>query len=83
MTTTTDVENFPGFPQGQSGSELMDKMRQQSLRFGTIIRTETISKVDLSKRPFKVWTQGYESDPEKAITADSLVIATYVKLFKY
>ena len=51
-------------------------MRQQSLKFGTTIKTETISKVDLSSRPFKVWTEGNEDDPKKAITSDSLVIAT-------
>ena len=50
-------------------------MRLQSQKFGTMIRTETISKVDLSSRPFKIWTEGNE-DASKAITADSLVIAT-------
>lgn len=55
----------------------MDQMRLQSQKFGTIIKTETVSKVDISSRPFKVWTEGNEEDPQKAITADSLVIATY------
>lgn len=54
----------------------MDQMRLQSIKFGTTIRTETVSKVDLSSRPFKVWTEGNEQDPQKAITADSLIIAT-------
>jgi thioredoxin reductase (NADPH) len=54
----------------------MDHMRKQSMKFGTSIRTETVSKVDLSSRPFKVWTEGNENNIEKAVTADSLVIAT-------
>ena len=76
LTTTTEVENFPGFPKGLSGPELMDQMREQSVKFGTEIRTETISKVDLSKRPFKVWVEGTESDASKAIEADALIVAT-------
>lgn len=56
------------------GPDLMDKFRDQSVRFGTNIVTETISKVDLSQRPFKYWREGQEhSEPE---TADSLIIAT-------
>ena len=54
------VENFPGFPSGILGPELMDKFRGQSLRFGTKIITETISKVDLSSRPFRYWREGQE-----------------------
>lgn len=54
LTTTTDVENFPGFEDGISGPELTEKFRAQSLRFGTRILTETILSVDLSSRPFKV-----------------------------
>lgn len=74
LTTTTDVENYPGFPQGINGTELMDKMREQSVRFGTEIITETISKCDLSSRPFKLWTEWNEdSEP---ITTDSVVIST-------
>lgn len=53
---------------------MMDLFRAQSLRFGTTIHTETISKVDLSSRPFKYWREGAEQeDPE---TADTLIIAT-------
>lgn len=74
LTTTTDVENFPGFPKGINGSELMELMKEQSLRFGTEIVTETISKCDLSQRPFKLWTEFNEGgDP---ITTDAVVIAT-------
>ncbi|KAL8781580.1 MAG: hypothetical protein Q9213_005930 [Squamulea squamosa] len=74
LTTTTDVENYPGFPDGVGGQELMDKMRAQSIRFGTDVRTETISKIDLSKRPFKVWKE-YNEDKEPE-TADAVIIAT-------
>ncbi|KAI9333682.1 hypothetical protein BDR26DRAFT_868009 [Obelidium mucronatum] len=75
LTTTTDVENFPGFPDGIGGQEIMDQMRKQSLKFGTNIITETISKIDLSQRPFKLWREGYEADTD-VIYADSVVIAT-------
>ncbi|KAI8905660.1 thioredoxin reductase [Powellomyces hirtus] len=74
LTTTTEVENFPGFPDGLSGPEMMDKFRLQSAKFGTDIRTETITKVDLSSRPFKVWPEGQED--AKPLLAQSLIIAT-------
>ena len=50
LTTTTEVENFPGFPEHVSGPELMDKMKAQSLKFGTKVISETISKVDFTQR---------------------------------
>ncbi|KAK9473493.1 uncharacterized protein V1510DRAFT_324448 [Dipodascopsis tothii] len=74
LTTTTEIENFPGFPQGIMGGELMDNMRAQSERFGTEIISETISKVDLSSRPFKYWTEYNEE--EEPNTADTLILAT-------
>ncbi|TVY44588.1 Thioredoxin reductase, partial [Lachnellula occidentalis] len=74
LTTTTDVENYPGFPDGVGGAELMDKMRAQSERFGTQIITETVAKVDLSSRPFKYWPEYSEEEP--AHTADAVIIAT-------
>ncbi|KAI7867154.1 thioredoxin reductase [Spinellus fusiger] len=76
LTTTTDVENFPGFPQGVMGGELMEKMREQSVRFGTTIETETITRLDCSSRPFKLWREGSESKDEPTDTTDALIIAT-------
>jgi len=74
LTTTTDVENYPGFPSGILGPELMDKFREQSIRFGTQIITETVSKIDLSARPFRYWRESQEhEEPE---TADTIIIAT-------
>jgi len=66
LTTTTEVENYPGFPEGISGPDLMAKMRGQSVRYGTRIKTITIDKVDLSKRPFLV-TAGNETFESKAV----------------
>ena len=65
------MENFPGFPSGILGPELMDKFRDQSIRFGTRVVTETVSRVDLSSRPFKYW-----SDSPEPNTADAIIIAT-------
>ncbi len=70
LTTTTDVENFPGFPEGIMGPELCERFRAQSARFGTRIFTETVNKVDLSSRPFK-----YETDEQKG-EARAIIIAT-------
>ena len=52
LTQTTEIENFPGYPEGVQGPEMMDQFRQQALRFGADIRPRVITKVDFSKRPF-------------------------------
>lgn len=70
LTTTTVIENFPGFPTGIDGTQLMMQMRQQSLNSGATIQTKTVDSVDLSKRPFVIHV-GAEQH-----TADSLIIAT-------
>ncbi|KAI8597704.1 hypothetical protein EDD21DRAFT_384741 [Dissophora ornata] len=76
LTTTTDVENYPGFPEGIMGGEMMDKFREQSVRFGTVIHTETIGKVDLTSQPMKLWREGEEDNAEPTDTANSVIIAT-------
>ena len=66
----------PGFPEGLSGPELMTRMREQSLRFGTTIHTETISKIDFSSRPFRLWVEGTEDKESEVVLADSVIVAT-------
>ena len=71
LTITTEVENFPGYPDGTTGTQLMDDIRRQAIRFGADVRSGFIKSVDFSKRPFKALT-----DDGKEITAESVIIAT-------
>ncbi len=75
LMLTTEVENFPGFPDGIMGPELMGNFRDQALRFGAEIQTAKVSRVDLSERPFKVWV-GDPQAPEPTYLARSVIIAT-------
>jgi thioredoxin reductase (NADPH) len=75
LTTTTDLENFPSYPEGISGLEFTDRLRAQTLRFGTVIHSETIQKVDFSSRPFKLFSENNESG-EPDLFAESVIIAT-------
>ena len=71
LTTTTDVENFPGFEKGVSGQTLMDSMRAQAVRVGADLRSGMVTAADLSSRPFRITVDG-----EKEISAETLIIAT-------
>ena len=71
LTTTTEIENYPGFENGILGQTLMDTMKAQAVRLGADVRTGTISSVDLSERPFKVVVDGSEE-----LLAETLIIAT-------
>ena len=75
LMLTTDVENFPGFPKGIMGPELMMQFREQAQRFGADLRTEKATRVDLSQRPFKIWV-GDPSAPEPTYLASSLIVST-------
>src|SRR5687767_4646622 len=75
LMLTTDVENFPGFPEGIMGPELMMNMREQALRFGADIRTEKVSRVDLSARPFGIWV-GDPDTAEPTYQAEAVIIST-------
>ena len=69
LTTTTEVENYPGFPEGVQGQELMEKMRSQAVKCGTRIKTETVNKVDFKKSPFKVFSDSGSSEAKAIIIA--------------
>ena len=71
LTTTTDVENFPGYPEGISGPQLMEDLRAQASRFGTDIRFGIATAADLSKAPYKITIDG-----DKVIETEALIIST-------
>ena len=70
LTITTDVENYPGFPKGIMGPEMMDLFREQAQRFGAITMFKEITSVDFSSRPFKLWSD------EQEYTADAVIVST-------
>ncbi|HVN49883.1 MAG TPA: thioredoxin-disulfide reductase [Acidimicrobiales bacterium] len=75
LMLTTEVENFPGFPDGIMGPELMLRMREQAVRFGADIRTEKVSRVDLSQRPFGIWV-GDPDATDPTYTARAVIVST-------
>jgi thioredoxin reductase (NADPH) len=70
LTITTEVENYPGFPEGMMGPELMERFKAQAERFGTKFAATEITRVDLSRRPFRLWSDDAET------TADAVIVAT-------
>lgn len=71
LTTTTDIENFPGYPDGITGSEMMEDLKKQAIRFGTDVRSGIITSVDFSSKPLKVTV-----DEETTIEAETIIIST-------
>ena len=76
LMLTTDIENFPGFPEALSGPELMSRMRAQAERFGADLRTTKVQRLDTTVRPFRAWVT---DDDEPSITADAVIVATGAK----
>lgn len=71
LTTTTQIENFPGYPEGVDGTQMMADIRRQAERFGTEVRFGTVTRVDFGRRPFRV-----EVDGQKEIEADAVIVST-------
>ena len=70
LMLTTEVENFPGFPEGIMGPELMGRMREQAIRFGAEMITEKVTRIDFSSRPLRVWVRDQE------YSADAIIVST-------
>jgi len=70
LTITSEVENYPGFPEAILGPELMERMKKQAERFGTRFELGEVTRVDLSRRPFQIWQE------DRLFTADALIVAT-------
>ena len=73
LMLTTDIENFPGFPEALTGPELMARMREQAERFGAELRVTKVHKLDVRSRPFRAWLT---DDIEPSVTADAVILAT-------
>jgi len=71
LTTTTEIDNFPGYPNGITGTEMMEDIQKQAQRFGTDVRYGIVTEVDFSKRPFRVL-----ADDGKTLMAETVIIAT-------
>ena len=72
LTTTTEIENFPGYPDGIDGYEMMEQLRSQAKRFGADIRTGLVTSIDLSQRPFVATIDGGAA----TVAADAVIVAT-------
>src|ERR1700684_1891463 len=70
LMLTTEVENYPGFPEGIMGPELMENFRKQAERFASVLHSVDVTKVDFSQKPFRLWTEDDE------FTADTVIVAT-------
>ncbi|CAN5729977.1 thioredoxin-disulfide reductase [soil metagenome] len=75
LMTTTDVENYPGFPDGIMGPDLMLRFKEQAQRFGTEVKMEKVSRIDLSARPFRLWV-GDPDAAEPTYQAESVIVST-------